>query len=498
MGPKTLPVPQALELGFDQLTDVTRFPPFALLGRRDDASFRRSATEVSVDYEWREHSPQGPVARIAVGADDRVSVEEQWQGTAHGGSYGQIGLGKALQSRALSHAHRDVLFNRTTLIPGAGPGFTVEGVRRDVGPLDTGGRVDPFFERLLQERYGVAYAPPTAGARHDVDVPAGMLRAVVILSRSGDTLRLRRLLASYLDSQETYTHPWLPARLARGSCSHRAATVRWDDGAGGPARSEELEVKVFVGPWRAAIELVEHLAAHGWDFGAPDRPPAVLCYPEQLVSTFVYSLPGKGRVQLTPLLPPQEALGADGAMRPAPLGDAPLRRSGGSADDLARLRAGLDEFLPSAVATTGPWKLVKLGNPAAPVVGLSRCSTPGTPTTPVLFIQLEVPAHQSGADETGPTLTSTWTAVGALTRGELPMTWVESPSTGPVLVVPNLPFVNGCHDEEGFSWLLPDLLRFLDGQGTPWLVERCAMTAFHQGQTQRLESTAAGRRRSGW
>jgi len=191
------------------------------------------------------------------------------------------------------------------------------------------------------------------------------------------------------------------------------------------------------------------------------------------------------------LLPPQEALGVTEGFRPVPLGDIVFRTRGGDAKELARLQASVDALYPAAQAEAGPWKLSVSLTPNRPVIGLSRSIPPRTPTVPVLFV-----LAKQGADLTSG---SNWPPFPELTRGNLRLADTERHQEDTVFILPNLPFLNDCHDEEGFFHLLPQLVRYVEEEyGTAWLVERCGMIANYRGRRIEINRKLTGPRKSGW
>src|SRR5438094_829301 len=90
----------------------------------------------------------------------------------------------------------------------------------------------------------------------------------------------------------------------RKDAGHRTAVLEWKP-RGKKEQEKEFELKLFVGPWRAAVDLVEHLQEGGWDFRDRRRPSTVLCFPQELMWPLEYAIDGT-EVRLPVLLPPQE------------------------------------------------------------------------------------------------------------------------------------------------------------------------------------------------
>src|SRR2546426_459367 len=103
-----LHTPPNLEVPLDAIDRAEQFPPFFLLGRRNDASFRRDANDRVIEYDWPRHSSTA-VARITVRRNSGVMVEQPWNGERPGFSFGRgKTLGSALQYPLLGQqAFRD-------------------------------------------------------------------------------------------------------------------------------------------------------------------------------------------------------------------------------------------------------------------------------------------------------------------------------------------------------------------------------------------------------
>jgi hypothetical protein len=151
----------------------------------------------------------------------------------------------------------------------------------------------------------------------------------------------------------------------------------------------------------------------------------------------------------------------------------------------------VDALYPEADVEQGQWTLSIALVPGRPIVGLSRSIPHGSPTVPVLFVL--------GKGRREPPDIRNWPPFAELSRGTLPVVDTVQHGDDSLFVVPNLPFLNGCHDEEGFYHLLPDLVHHIEEEyGTAWLVERCGLTAHHRGRLFSPFHNAAGERRSGW
>src|SRR6266516_497887 len=72
--PKDLTIPPELEVPLAAIERPDQFPPFFLLGKRIDSSFRRTGEETVIEYEWARHSST-PVARITLRSDRGARVE---------------------------------------------------------------------------------------------------------------------------------------------------------------------------------------------------------------------------------------------------------------------------------------------------------------------------------------------------------------------------------------------------------------------------------------
>ena len=473
--PKDLTIPPELEVPLAAIERPDQFPPFFLLGRRVDSSFRRTGKETVIEYEWARHSST-PVARVSLWGDRGAKVDQPWNGETPDFSFGSgKTLGTALQYSLFSRqAFRDM---RVTTSEGVTP-FHLD-IR------------ESYFADLLPRHFGVAYTLPAHGRTCVSEHPAGILRALALPCLAEDSTRLRQLLDEYLSRLDAYTLPWLPERLAHGSFSHRTAVLEWKP-RGKKEQEKEFELKLFVGPWRAAVDLVEHLQEGGWDFRDRRRPSTVLCFPQELMWPLEYAIDGT-EVRLPVLLPPQEALGVKHGLRPIPLGDVAFRRRGGDPKQLARLQAAVDALYPQAEAEAekGAWRMFVNFNPERPIVGLCRTIPRQTPTVPVLFV-----LAKSNKDLTDG---RNWPPFMDLARGNLPLIETEQHQTDIVFVLPNLPFLNHCHDEEGFFHLLPELVRYVEEEyGTAWMVAACGITASYRGRRIEPFMNLAGVRESGW
>ena len=110
---------------------------------------------------------------------------------------------------------------------------------------------------------------------------------------------------------------------------------------------------------------------------------------------------------------------------------------------------------------------------------------------PVLFVL--------GKGKLDPPDTNHWPPFARLSGNALPLVDTAQHGDDFIFVVPNLPFLNECHDEEGFYHLLPDVVRHVEEEyGTAWLVARCGFTACHGGRMFSPYPNLAGLRFSGW
>jgi len=470
--PADLKIPPELEVPLNRIDGPDCFPPFVLLGNRVDSSFRRTDEGVVIEYEWRRHS-SSPVAKIKTLNGNGLMVEEICNGVSLGHTYGHgATFGKAFSSSILSKAFRDMLW------------ITTEGVL----PMSRDSWED-YLGRELPERFGVAYTPQVPRRYCVVEHPAGILRALAIPCLAGDSGFFGEVLARYLSHPDAYVQPWLPERLAHGSFSHRSAVIEWQR-PGREPRREELELKLFVGPWRAAIELVEAVAECGWDFRNPRLPAAVVCFPQELLRPLSYNVE-RCVTHLPVLLPPQEALGVTDGMRPLPLGDVAFRDRGGQPALLRRLDAAVEANFRKGGARRRP-RVIPAGTGSGLLpVALSRRESPESPAVPVLFV-----LGKRGLD---PSCAGQWPPFARLSRNTLPLLDVARHGDDFFFVVPNLPYMNECHDEEGFYHLLPDIVRYVEEEyGTAWLVDRCSITVGTGGPPLVFCPDLVGLRRSGW
>ncbi len=470
--PADLKIPPELEVPLNKIDGPDCFPPFVLLGKRVDSSFRRTDEGVVIEYEWPRHS-SSPVAKIETLNGNRLMVEEIRNGVSLGLTCGPgATFGKAFSYRILSKAFRDMLW------------ITTEGVL----PMSRDSWED-YLGRELPERFGVAYTPQVPRRYRVVEHPAGILRALAIPCLAGDSGFFGEALARYLSRPDAYVQPWLPERLAHGSFSHRSAVVEWQRPGREPCR-EGLELKLFVGPWRAAIELVEAIAECGWDFRNPCLPAAVVCFPQELLRPLSYNVE-RCVTHLPVLLPPQEALGGTDGTRPLPLGDVAFRERGGQPALLRRLDAAVEANYRKARSRRRPRVISAGGGSGLLPVALSRPASPEAPAVPVLFV-----LGKRGLD---PSCASQWPPFARLSRNHLPLVDVARHGDDFFFVVPNLPFENECHDKEGFYHLLPDIVRYVEEEyGTAWLVERCSLTVGISPPPLVPYPDPVGLRRSGW
>jgi hypothetical protein len=95
--------------------------------------------------------------------------------------------------------------------------------------------------------------------------------------------------------------------------------------------------------------------------------------------------------------------------------------------------------------------------------------------------------------------TSNWPPFARLSGNALPIVYTAQHGDDFLFVVPNLPFLNECHDEEGFYYLLPDIADYVEEEcGTAWLVAKCGFTACQNGRMFSPYPKLTGLRYSGW
>ncbi len=92
-----------------------------------------------------------------------------------------------------------------------------------------------------------------------------------------------------------------------------------------------------------------------------------------------------------------------------------------------------------------------------------------------------------------------WPPLAELSRVGLPLVDTAQHGDDFLFVVPNLPFLNGCDDDEGFWHILPDIVHHIEEEyGTAWLIAQCGCVAHHRGRNYSPCPSQPGVRRGGW
>ena len=325
--------PDALRIPLPEIDAPEQLPRFLLLGERDDASFERTDRGFTIDYVWPAFA-DGPVCQLRA-EDAVIDVEELWSGQILCHSFGR---GDTL-AQALLYHYRATLASRDCL------------------------------RQWFQDQFGIEWHLPAPGVRQRVSQPEGILRALVVPCQPGEGDRLAQLAGLYCDQPNAYA--------VDGCQQSSGGEVLYD-----------VECRLFVGAWRAVVELARFLAAHRWDLAAGPLAAFSVC-PYELVKSWRVQQPGdNGNVSdvlYPPLLPPQECLGVAEGVAPAPLGDLTPYRSGGPTGLQRILHAAVDKAFP---VDDGP-VLFAMANPKAPFLG-------GCPRTAVLGLRpLECPSNES-------------------------------------------------------------------------------------------------------
>jgi hypothetical protein len=467
--------PESLQVPPSSVDRPDLLPRFLLLGERDDASFQSTNLGFTVDYIWPALT-EGPVVRL-LSRGDKIQVQELWDGELIFDSFGH---GETVAAGLAYHFDATLAWRDAQRVS---PDHMVAPARLDPR--------EPFFHRWCRDRLGIRWHLPQPGHRLCVDLPAGILRALVVPCEPSEGGELARLFASW--SRRSDRAVYGDAGDHDGHLSHRTAAVVCQaltvESSGPTSKTTEtVECRLFVGAWRSVIELAQFLHTEGWDL-AGGRLHAFICLPHMLVSACRNQQGRCGdqeglEATYPPLLPPQVGLGTTGGQAPSVLGDATDRRGGGSAEGQEVLRSALDEAFPPG----GQPILYALANPRAPVVSLSRPITLREPTVPVLCVLLPDEDAQQAVASLVYESTGKW-----LKLGHLVSTDVAS-----FFVFPNVPDETHCYDPEGFFHLLPDAVRGIEEElCTAWVVEDFLLDGRHEGRPLTVHA-AAGHRREGW
>ena len=467
---RTLPfaMPESLRIPMPQIKEPGQLPPFLLLGERHDASFARTERGFEVDYVWPAFA-RGPVLQLSV-TGSTANIKELWCGQFLCHSFGS---GDSL-ARGLLYHIGVTLANRDC------PQHRPDGEQK----LN---RIDPreeFFRQLFHERLGIDWCLPATGVRHRVSEPEGILRALVVPCKPDEGDRLAQLVQGYREQPGVYAVDGCP-RLRHGHFSRRQVTVTR---AGHGGTLHETECRLFVGAWRAVVELALFLADNGWNLAAGLFPAFVAC-PYELVRPYRSRPAGDGDETVEaiypPLLPPQEGLGVVDGFIPAPLGDLTPYRSGGSVELSRSLRAAVDAAFP----LDGDASLFAMANPGAPRIWLHRSSDPAKPALPVLCVLC------NSQDDP---LRKIYDIVYDGSARRLPLAYEVKAGDDSFMIVPNLSERTYCLDAEGFLYLLPEVVRRLEEKlHTAWLVEDYAMEGI-LGDRELASCVTAGPRVEGW
>lgn len=464
-------VPEPLHIPVDAIQRPEDLPPFLLLGQRDGESFERTADGFFVEYVWPAFG-EGPVARIEC-SNRRFFVHEHWQGEHCGTS---TGAGETL-AEGLSYHFGATLTTRDA--------ETFAGLDVSGNPHGPATRIaDPreiFFQDLFTAGGRVTYQRPWPGTLSVVHVPGGIDKALVIPCFSDDTRsRLVALYEAYNNDGGAYRVDGLPERLRFGSFFHRRATVVWGQArATEPSDDADTEYFVYVGPWRAAVELGLQVqdAFHDVD---PSLPGPFICSPQQLY--FHYGLTDclGNRSAVTPLLPPQEAYGISGAPKPEPLTEWPESAYGGPSELLTELDAALDRGLPRKAHVYFDWP-----EPEAPRFLVIRDGHYATPSLCAYLL------------DGVPDYFKLHRALLEHTKSALPFSFTLG-RDAKAIFIPNVPSETLCGDPEGFYYLLPDFVRFLTEEyRTAWRIVQCNVYAEYPDADYPLWYNP-GPRKEGW
>ena len=459
-------VPESLHIPLADIDAPEKLPRFLLLGERDDASFKRTENGFHVEYVWPEFST-GPVCRLEVNDEKRIQVIELWNGEK---LFHSSGTGETLTDALNYH------FGGTLALRDAQRIFP----DHVVAPAHLDPR-EPFFRGWFSRELGINWKLPVPGVRLNVEQPAGILRALVLPCSAS----LDELIRQYRERSDSYSVE-LDDRLRHGVFSHRVADVSWHRLNHQRRYVEHAECRIFVGAWRAVVELAQFL--HERRSLTDGRFHAFACFPHNLVKPFRIQQGRKGEkgsivAEYPPLLPPQLGIGVTEGFTPRALGDLSPYRSGGPEEKQRVLRQAIERAFP----IDGNPKLFALSNPAAPTISLRR-SAEEQAKVPVLCVLL---------DDTSRMYTVAGIVCDA-SANRVKLGHVAKAGQQKFFIAPNLPDQTYCHDPEGFHYLLPDVVRQLETElNAGWIVEDFVLSGRLAGKDL-TSSRAAGPRQEGW
>ena len=377
--PRNSYVPDSLNVPCGDIRRPDDLPRFLLLGERDDTSFELREDGFVVEYVWPALS-EGSVVRLTCRDTERIFIEEFWEGASLGTSTGR---GPTLAEALSYHVFASLQTARD------GKCQTESG---ELQPHKMDAR-ETFFRQLLWSRLSLTYLLPEHGQSHAVDLPGGFARALVIPHRQEEAQQLTDLAHAYCQRVDSYAVAGLPDRLRHGSFSHRITWIGFSfiPEASRPEYYGECLCRIFVGPWRAVVELALFMGENGWDFDNKYRRHACVCFPRQLARPFHFrSEGGERRVPVDALHPAllsaQEGSGVEEGLVPPPMGKLDNYRAGGPEHLQHRLRQTVDQAFP---VDRGTEMFALPDSPDAPVVWLQRTSNPQRITTPLLFVLME-------------------------------------------------------------------------------------------------------------
>ena len=468
--------PGSLDIPLSDIDAPDRLPRFLLLGERDDASFQCTEEGFAAEYVWPD-MVEGPVCRLS-SSGRRLNLEEFWAGQSLGETFFH---GDTL-AQALLYHYRAVLALRDCRRwrPG-GPSMLHHIDRREL-----------FFREWFREHLDITWHLPVYGVRHSIDLPGGIQRALVVPCLDEEQGLLTRLANAYRSQEDAYAIDGRPGRVRHGRFSRRRCLVQSQlvrRSSHGLVFDDEIHCRLFIGGWRAVVDLARFLGDNGWDYINGYRLPASVCFPHQLVRPFLQHLEvGEHAVDVLypPLLPPQEAFGVTEGLVPAPLGELEPFRSGGPENLLRSLREAVDEAYPDG-AELSLHPLPEHQEP--PPSWMRRTSDLTEPTTPVLCVL----CRQGARD-----LDAFAEILQSAGRGQFPLAHRAHGAGQLIVTAPNLAPRTYCHDPEGFYHLLPDVVRRIEEElETAWLVEDFVLDGTHDGRQLEVHQSA-GPRSQGW
>ena len=459
-------VPESFHIPLVDIDSPDKLPRFLLLGERDDASFEPTDEGFNVEYVWPAFST-GPVCRLEVDGEKQIQVMELWNGEKVFHSFGH---GDTLTDALNYH------YGATLALRDAQRVFPDQ----HVVPAQLDPR-EPFFRGWFTREFGINWRLPVPGVRLNVQQPAGILRALVLPCSDS----LDELIRQYREQPDAYSVD-LDDRLRHGIFTHRSADVRWHRLDEDRRHVEHTECRIFVGAWRAVVELAQFLHKHRSLTGGRLHPFA--CFPHNLVRPVRMQQGRKGErdsivAEYPPLLPPQVGIGMTEGLTPESLGDLSPFRAGGPEEKQRILRQAIDRAFPVGGDST----LFVLSNPAAPVISLQR-SAEDQATVPVLCVLPEDPDAMYKVAEIVCDASGERVKLGHVAKG----------GQQKFFIAPNLPDDTYCHDPEGFHYLLHDVVRQLETElDAGWIVEDFVLSGSQDGK-ELTSSRAAGSRQEGW